>query len=74
MDHASYSPTPLHKAAHNGHTSVVTVLLDAGADMEAKDEARRVARIETRGASSEACVRHRLQQPVLLAFQRALLL
>ena len=29
--------TPLHKAAHKGHIDVMKVLVDAGADIEAKD-------------------------------------
>ena len=29
--------TPLHKAAHEGHTDVMKVLLAAGANIEAKD-------------------------------------
>lgn len=31
-----YGWTPLHRAAENGHTSVVSYLVDLGADMEAK--------------------------------------
>ena len=29
--------TPLHKAAHKGHIDVMKVLVDAGANIEAKD-------------------------------------
>ena len=29
--------TPLHYAAENGHTEVVSLLLEKGADIEAKD-------------------------------------
>jgi hypothetical protein len=36
--------TPLHMAAHNDHASVVTLLLERGADKEAKNKVRRTAR------------------------------
>uniref|UniRef100_A0A0G4HGD8 Uncharacterized protein n=1 Tax=Chromera velia CCMP2878 TaxID=1169474 RepID=A0A0G4HGD8_9ALVE len=39
-DPSFYNNTLLHIAAANGHTSVVTVLLAAGADMEEKEEGR----------------------------------
>ncbi len=34
--------TPLHRAAYNGHASIVTALLAAGANLEAKDIVRGV--------------------------------
>jgi ankyrin repeat protein len=34
-----YGVTPLHEAARNGHTAVVTVLLAAGADPNARSRA-----------------------------------
>jgi hypothetical protein len=35
---------PLHAAAFTGHASVVTLLLECGADKEAKDTVRRTPR------------------------------
>ena len=43
MGCAQEGTTPLHRAAQAGHASVVTVLLEFGADKDAKDEVRRAA-------------------------------
>jgi ankyrin repeat protein len=37
--------TPLHMAAEKGNTSVVLLLLERGADKEAKDGVRRTTRL-----------------------------
>jgi hypothetical protein len=71
--------TPLHSAAYNGHASVVTVLLERGADKEAnlrKHTARFIATPPRRNATpprrtalcdgaAVALARHRLQRAML---------
>jgi hypothetical protein len=41
---SQYARTPLHYAAEGGHTEVVSLLLDKGANIEAKDK---VCRLQT---------------------------
>ena len=38
---AQYEETPLRRAAEKGHANCVLLLLDAGADKEAKNKVRR---------------------------------
>jgi ankyrin repeat protein len=40
---AQYDWAPLHYAAAEGHASVITLLLERGANMEAKTKVRRAA-------------------------------
>ncbi len=48
---AQYGQTPLYMAAMSGHASVVTLLLERGADKEAKDEVRLTPRARARAAA-----------------------
>jgi ankyrin repeat protein len=45
---AQSGKTPLHNAAQNGHASVITLLLECGADKEAKNDVRRAAHAHAR--------------------------
>ena len=47
--------TPLHYACANGHTAIVSLLLDHGADVEAKNEVSPVRIMNCRSLSSRCC-------------------
>ena len=49
--------TPLMHAAHNGHTEVVMLLIEAGADIEAKNNvSKRISIFSSMCVSLCACV------------------
>lgn len=52
VQHVGY--TPLHKAAFGGHTEVIKILINAGADLEIKNTVGTLA-VRTFGHTSLMC-------------------